>query len=164
MNSPLNSETCYIYVNFLSGRTRRLFSFRRSPVQSSFSLRLECKPRTVEICENAGNWAAQAMQTNSMPPPVGALAFLQRQQEFALMPWGQHGLVLSADIICRYMWDMSYVSISLYWCLKWGKPGKLSTVYSLNGIMNLIWIDYNWHSFYITASHHRICSHHPQPR
>jgi hypothetical protein len=103
------------YVNFLSGRTRRLFSFWRSPVQSSFSLRLECKPRTVEICENAGNWAAQAMQTNSMPPPVGALAFLQRQQEFALMPWGQHGLVLSADIICRYGWDMSYVSISLYW-------------------------------------------------
>lgn len=50
------------------------------------------------------------MQTNSMPPPVGALAFLQRQQEFALIPWGQHGLVLSADIICADTCEICHMS------------------------------------------------------
>ena len=54
---------------------------------------------------------------------------------------------------CRYNLQIQvrYVIICLNFLvlvMKWGNPGKLSTVYSLNGIMNLIWIDYNWHSFY----------------
>ena len=110
---------------------------------SLFSLRLECKPRTVEICGNM--WKCWQLSSAG-----------DANKLYAAASWGACFLAAPAGVcfdalgpawpcaqcrynMCRYMWDMSYVSISLCWW--WSEENQANCILYTHWIGLWIWYE-----------------------